>query len=425
LSELSKRRWGLKYINRLYYVQVVLLGRLQFFKFILSHEGARGRGAIGVKKFLIYKYNLLCHHQQSMTTATEELPLSSIDESTQIIESHANANSNAQLELRTKSHFIEDILKPDDNRFVMFPIKHPKIWEMYQKQELSFWRSVEIDMSKDLNDWEHKLKDDERHFISMILAFFAASDGIVSENLAKRFYNEVQWPEARAFYGFQLMMEQIHSITYSLLIDTYIKDSAQKDRLFNAIAHFPCIKKKSDWAQNWIHDKRSGFATRLVAFACVEGIFFSGAFCAIFWLKKRGLMIDGLGVSNSWISRDEALHCEFAIEIYNTLKNKLPKSKFEEIVRDAVEIETEFICDALPCGLIGMNSTLMRQYIQFVADRLCVQLGYKKIYGVSNPFDWMDAISVESKTNFFEHRVSEYSLSNKSYSADTLFNEEF
>lgn len=328
-------------------------------------------------------------------------------------------------ELRPQPPFVEDILKPDENRFVMFPIRHQKIWEMYKKQESSFWRAEEIDMSKDLNDWNTRMNADERHFVSMILAFFAASDGIVAENLALRFYNEVQWSEARAFYGFQMMMEGIHSITYSLLIDTYIKDPSEKSRLFNAIEHFPCIKKKADWAQKWIHDHRSGFATRLIAFACVEGIFFSGAFCAIFWLKKRGLMISGLGTSNSWISRDEALHCEFAIELYNTLERKLPRSKIEEIIKDAVAIETEFICEALPCRLLGMNSELMAQYIQFVADRLCIQLGYKKIYGVANPFDWMDAISVENKTNFFEHRVSEYALSDKSYSADTLFNEDF
>lgn len=329
------------------------------------------------------------------------------------------------MELRTQTPFIEDILKPDDNRFVIFPIKHPKIWELYKKQESSFWRAEEIDMAKDLHDWNNKLTDDERYFISMILAFFAASDGIVAENLAMRFYGEVQWAEARSFYAFQMAMENIHSIVYSSLIDTYIKDVEHKGRLFNAIENYPCIKKKSDWAQRWIHDKRSGFATRLVAFACVEGIFFSGAFCAIFWLKKRGLMLDGLGVSNSWISRDEALHCEFAIELYNSLEKKLQKGKIEEIIKDAVAIETEFICDALPCRLLGMNADLMSQYIKFVADRLCVQLGYKKIYNVANPFDWMDAISVENKTNFFEHRVSEYALSNKSYSADTLFCEDF
>jgi ribonucleoside-diphosphate reductase subunit M2 len=246
----------------------------------------------------------------------------------------------------------------------------------------------------------------------MILAFFAASDGIVLENLASRFMNEIQVSEARAFYGFQIAMENIHSETYSLLIETYIKDKVEKNRLFNAIEHFPCIKKKSDWAQKWIHDNRSSFATRLVAFACVEGIFFSGAFCSIFWLKKRGLM-PGLTFSNELISRDEALHCEFAVLLYSKMVKKLDKSRIHEIIKEAVEIETEFICDALPCRLIGMNSELMTQYIQFVADRLCLQLGYKKIYNVSNSFAYMDLISLQSKTNFFEKKVDAYALANK------------
>ena len=260
-------------------------------------------------------------------------------------------------------------------------------------------------------DWE-KLNGDEQYFISMILAFFAASDGIVLENLAMRFMCDVQLAEARAFYGFQIAMENIHNETYSLLIETYIKDNKQKDKLLNAITHFPCIKKKSDWAQKWIHDNRSSFATRLVAFACVEGIFFSGAFCSIYWLKKRGLM-PGLTFSNELISRDEALHCEFAILLYSKLQKKIDKSRIYEIIKEAVEIETEFICEALPCKLIGMNSDLMTQYIKFVADRLVVQLGYKKIYNVANPFQFMELISLESKTNFFERSVSEYSLANK------------
>ena len=306
----------------------------------------------------------------------------------------------------------EPLLAPDDNRFVMFPIKYQDIWEMYKKQVDCFWRAEEIDLTKDLANWE-SLNQDEKFFISMILAFFAASDGIVLENLASRFMNDVQVSEARAFYGFQIAMENIHSETYSLLIETYIKDKAEKSKLFNAIENFPCIKKKSDWAQKWIHDNRSSFATRLVAFACVEGIFFSGAFCSIYWLKKRGLM-PGLTFSNELISRDEALHCEFAILLYNKLLKKLDKSRIQEIIKEAVEIETEFICQALPCRLIGMNSELMTQYIQFVADRLIVQLGYKKIYNVNNPFSWMELISLEGKTNFFERRLGDYALANKS-----------
>jgi ribonucleoside-diphosphate reductase subunit M2 len=307
---------------------------------------------------------------------------------------------------------IEPLLAPDDNRFVMFPIVHQDIWDMYQKQVDCFWRPEEVDLSKDLTHWD-ALNKDEQHFVSMILAFFAASDGIVLENLAQRFMSDVQVSEARAFYGFQIAMENIHSHTYSNLIETYIKDKEEKHRLFNAITNFPCIKKKSDWAQKWIHDNRSSFATRLVAFACVEGIFFSGAFCSIFWLKKRGLM-PGLTFSNELISRDEALHCEFAVLLYSKLQKKMDKNRIYEIVKEAVEIETEFICQALPCRLIGMNSEMMTQYIQFVADRLCVQLGYKKIYNVINPFDWMEMISLEGKTNMFERRIGDYALANKS-----------
>jgi ribonucleoside-diphosphate reductase subunit M2 len=318
----------------------------------------------------------------------------------------------------------EPLLIPDDNRFVMFPIKYDDIWAMYKKQIDCFWRAEEIDLSKDLADWS-KLSADEQHFISMILAFFAASDGIVLENLAQRFMSDVQISEARAFYGFQIAMENIHSETYSLLIETYIKDKEQKHKFFNAIENYPCIKKKSDWAQKWIHDNRSSFATRLVAFACIEGIFFSGAFCSIFWLKKRGLM-PGLTFSNELISRDEALHCEFAILLYSKLEKKLPKAKLHEIVKECVEIEIEFICDALPCRLIGMNSELMGQYIQFVADRLCLQLGYPKIYNVGNPFSFMELISLESKTNFFERVVSDYALANVTKTeSDFDFTEDF
>jgi ribonucleoside-diphosphate reductase subunit M2 len=319
---------------------------------------------------------------------------------------------------------IEPLLAPDDNRFVMFPIAHQDIWKMYKKQVDCFWRAEEIDLSKDLTHWDG-LNEDEKIFISMILAFFAASDGIVLENLAQRFMSDVQVSEARAFYGFQIAMENIHSETYSLLIETYIKDKEEKHKLFNAIANYPCIKKKSDWAQKWIHDNRSSFATRLVAFACVEGIFFSGAFCSIFWLKKRGLM-PGLTFSNELISRDEALHCEFAVLLYSKLLKKMDKSRIHEIIKEAVEIETEFICEALPCKLIGMNSQMMTQYIQFVADRLCVQLGYKKIYNIVNPFDWMELISLEGKTNFFEKRVGDYALANKTQSKEAFdFTDDF
>jgi ribonucleoside-diphosphate reductase subunit M2 len=318
----------------------------------------------------------------------------------------------------------EPLLTPDDNRFVMFPIRYNDIWEMYKKQVDCFWRPEEIDLTKDLTHWQ-TLNRDETYFISMILAFFAASDGIVLENLATRFMNDIQVSEARAFYGFQIAMENIHSHTYSLLIETYIKDKEEKGRLFNAIENFPCIKKKASWAQKWIHDNRSSFATRLVAFACVEGIFFSGAFCSIFWLKKRGLM-PGLTFSNELISRDEALHCEFAVLLYSKLIKKLDKSRIHEIIKEAVEIETEFICEALPCKLIGMNSEMMTQYIQYMADRLCVQLGYKKIYNVSNSFTWMELISLEGKTNFFEKRNDSYALANKSTDEETFnFTEDF
>ena len=314
---------------------------------------------------------------------------------------------------------IEPLLQEDDNRYVMFPIKDNDIWEMYKKQEDLFWRAQEVDLSKDLKDWE-SLNDNERYFISMILAFFAASDGIVLENLGARFMSEVQLSEARAFYGLQMAMENIHSIMYSTLIETYIKDSQQKHRLFNSLTEFPCIKKKGDWAIRWIQDKRSNFATRLVAFACVEGIFFSGAFCAIYWLKKRGLM-PGLTFSNELISRDEALHTEFAVLLHSKLEKPLKKQKIHEIIREAVEIENEFINDALSCSLIGMNNNLMNEYIKFVADRLSMQLGGDKIYDCKNPFDWMENISIEGKTNFFEKRVSEYSLANKVENNDNVF----
>lgn len=312
----------------------------------------------------------------------------------------------------------EPLLTPDDNRFVMFPIKHDDIWQMYKKQVDCFWRAEEIDLSKDMNDW-NSLNADEQMFLSMILAFFAASDGIVLENLAERFMSEVQVSEARAFYGFQIAMENIHSQVYSMLIETYVKNEEEKSRLFNAINVFPCIKRKSDWAQKWIHDNRSSFATRLVAFACVEGIFFSGAFCSIYWMKKRGLM-PGLTFSNELISRDEALHCEFAILLYSKLVKKMSKTKFNDLIKEAVGIETEFICEALPCRLIGMNSQLMTEYIQFVADRLCLQMGYEKIYNAKNPFDFMELISLETKTNMFEKKIDAYALANKTMSNDVF-----
>jgi len=319
---------------------------------------------------------------------------------------------------------VEPLLQEDVNRYVMFPIKDQDIWKMYKKAEDLFWRAEEVDLSKDNKDWE-TLNDDEKHFISMILAFFAASDGIVLENLGIRFMNEVQLSEARAFYGLQIAMENIHSITYSTLIDTYIKDKAQKEKLFNALHEYECIKKKGDWAIKWINDKKSNFATRLVAFACVEGIFFSGAFCAIYWLKKRGLM-PGLTFSNELISRDEALHTEFAVLLHNKLEKPLKKQKIHEIISEAVTIELEFINDALPCRLIGMNQILMKQYIEFVADRLSLQLGGDKIFESKNPFEWMENISIETKTNFFEDRVSEYSLTTKNSELNTFeFGDDF
>lgn len=299
----------------------------------------------------------------------------------------------------------EPILQENKDRFVLFPIKHKEIWDMYKKAEASFWTAEEIDLGSDLADWHNKLNEDEKHFIKHVLAFFAASDGIVNENLAINFMNEVQWPEARCFYGYQIMIENIHSETYSLLIDTYIKDPAEKDKLFHAIETVPCVARKAEWALRWISN--GSFAERLVAFAAVEGIFFSGSFCSIFWLKKRGLM-PGLSFSNELISRDEGLHCDFACMLYSQLQNPLSKEKVIEIITNAVEIEKEFVTDALPVKLIGMNAELMRQYIEFVADRLLVALGCSKKYMVTNPFDFMELISLNGKTNFFEKRVAEY-----------------
>ncbi len=299
----------------------------------------------------------------------------------------------------------EPILKENKDRFVLFPIQHNDIWQFYKKAEASFWTAEEIDLSQDLKDWA-SLTDGERHFISHVLAFFAASDGIVNENLAENMVSEVQYTEAKFFYGFQIAIENIHSETYSLLIDTYIKDPKQKDFLFNAIETMECVKKKADWALRWIDE--GNFQERLIAFAAVEGIFFSGSFCSIFWMKKRGLM-PGLTFSNELISRDEGLHCDFACLLYNNhIVNKLPEETIQAIIKDAVTIEKEFVTDALPVKLIGMNADLMCQYIEFVADRLLGELGCAKIYGASNPFDFMDMISLQGKTNFFEKRVAEY-----------------
>ncbi len=303
----------------------------------------------------------------------------------------------------------EPILAENKDRFVLFPIKYNDIWEFYKKSEASFWTAEEIDLSQDLADWNNKLNDNERHFVKHVLAFFAASDGIVNENLAINFLNEVQYPEARCFYGFQIMMENIHSETYSLLIDTYIKDPVEKDKLLHAVDTVPCVGKKADWALRWIGN--GTFAERLIAFAAVEGIFFSGSFCSIFWLKKRGLM-PGLSFSNELISRDEGLHCDFACMLYtNHVKNQLPKEQVTKIIVDAVTIEKEFVSDAIPVKLIGMNADLMCQYIEFCADRLLLALGCQKFYNAANPFDFMEMISLQGKTNFFEKRVAEYQKS--------------
>ncbi|WGH74678.1 ribonucleotide-diphosphate reductase subunit beta [Tenacibaculum tangerinum] len=301
---------------------------------------------------------------------------------------------------------IEPILQENKDRFVIFPIQHNDLWEWYKKQQACFWTAEEIDLHSDLTDWNSKLTDDERYFIKHILAFFAASDGIVNENLAENFVNEVQYSEAKFFYGFQIMMENIHSETYSLLIDTYIKNEEEKDKLFRAIEVFPAIKKKADWALKWIES--DSFAERLIAFAAVEGIFFSGSFCSIFWLKKRGLL-PGLTFSNELISRDEGMHCDFAVHLHNNhLVNKVPKERIREIIISALDIEREFITESLPVSLIGMNATLMTQYLEYVTDRLLLEFECEKEYGSTNPFDFMEMISLEGKTNFFEKRVSEY-----------------
>jgi ribonucleotide reductase beta subunit family protein with ferritin-like domain len=312
----------------------------------------------------------------------------------------------------------DPLLREDEGRYVMFPIRYDDVWRMYKKQVDCFWRVEEVDLSKDLTDWA-RLTADEKHFISMILAFFASSDGVVMENLAQRFMQDVQVSEVRAFYGFQIMMENIHSEMYSVLIDTYVQGRDEKAKLFDGIRNYPCIAKKADWAKKWIGDNRSSFATRLIAFASVEGIFFSSSFASIYWIKKRGLM-QGLTLSNEFISRDEALHTEFAVLLYTKLEKKLTKKRVHEIIRDATEIEKEFVTESLPVRLIGMNATLMCQYIEFVADRLALQLGYDKIYGSTNPFEFMELISVESKVNFFERTNSVYALANKAVDNDVF-----
>jgi len=300
----------------------------------------------------------------------------------------------------------EPILKENPDRFVIFPIQHQELWEEYKKQQACIWTAEEIDLSADLDDWRNVLNDDEKHFVKHVLAFFAASDGIVNENLAENFVREVQYTEAKFFYGFQIMMENIHSETYSLLIDTYISDAAEKHKLFHAVETIPAVKRKADWALKWINSPH--FQERLVAFAAVEGIFFSGSFCSIFWLKKRGLM-PGLSFSNELISRDEGMHCDFAVLLHNKyLANKVSEERIKEIIMSALEIEKEFILESLPVRLIGMNSDLMSQYLEFVADRLLVSLGCSKVYNSENPFDFMTNISLQGKTNFFEKRVGEY-----------------
>lgn len=315
--------------------------------------------------------------------------------------------------IATDSHISVDeyVLQPDKNRFVLFPIKHHSLWEMYKKHVASFWTVDEVDLSMDRDDWHNRLNDNERHFIQMILAFFAGADGIVMENLVHRFCEEVQLPEARCFYGFQIAMETVHQEMYCLLIDSLIRNGETKAKLFKAHLDVPSVKMKADWALKWLNSNTTAFSQRLVAFACVEGIFFSGAFCSIFWLRKRGLM-PGLTFSNELISRDEGLHCDFACELYNMLHHKLPTETVLEIITDAVKVEKSFVCDALPVSLIGMNAKMMSQYIEFVADRLIVSLGYAPVYRVTNPFPWMELISLEGKTNFFERRVGEYQKAN-------------
>lgn len=327
----------------------------------------------------------------------------------QLVEQNAAPVAPTEFKIReARGEFPEPLLTSNPQRFVIFPIQHPEIWAMYKKAESSFWTAEEVDLSQDIKEFD-TLSDNEKHFLTHVLAFFAASDGIVNENLVMNFNNEVQVPEARFFYGFQIAIENIHSEVYSLLIDTYVKDKAEKAKLFNAVETIPCVRKKAQWALQWTNANNASFAERLIAFAAVEGIFFSGSFCAIYWLKKRGMM-QGLCFSNELISRDEGMHCDFACLLYNMLDHKLPTSRVIEIIRGAVDGEKEFIAESLPVELIGMNSKLMTQYIEFVADRLLVELGVEKFYNTANPFEWMTLISLQGKTNFFEKRVGEYSL---------------
>lgn len=345
---------------------------------------------------------------ESLNISDKENKSNNTKETCADLQMTANVSELRQLELDGKTE-PEMLLEDNPNRFVIFPIKHNDIWDMYKQAEASFWTAEELDLAHDYKDWEG-MNDNERHFISHILAFFAASDGIVNENLALNFSNEIQVPEARCFYGFQIAIENIHSEVYSLLIDTYVRDNETKMKLFNAIETVPCVHKKASWALQWCDRKYAAFAERLIAFAAVEGIFFSGSFCAIFWLKKRGLM-PGLSFSNELISRDEGLHCDFACLLYSKVTNRLPESRVLEMIDNAVKIEKEFISEALPVELIGMNSKMMCTYIEFCADRLLSALGYNKHYKASNPFDWMDMISLQGKTNFFEKRVGEYAKS--------------
>jgi ribonucleoside-diphosphate reductase beta chain len=320
--------------------------------------------------------------------------------------------------LSLEAAFVEPILRENPNRFTLFPIMKPKLFQKYKQQVSVFWTPEEIDLAKDMKDWV-KLNQNEQHFIKNVLAFFAGSDGIIQENIAARFMNEVQLSEARQFYSVQLMIEAIHSEMYSLLIDTYIDEKAEKNHLFRAIQTIPCVKGKAEWAQKWIESKEENFATRLIAFAVVEGIFFSGSFCAIYWLKERGLM-PGLTTSNEFIARDEGLHTDFACALYEEIEQKVPKAKVHKIIREAVKIEKQFITESLPCHLVGMNDKLMSQYIEFVADRLSSQLGYGKIYSTSNPFDFMERISLEGKDNFFEKRVTTYAKSGVGKTTDEM-----
>lgn len=321
------------------------------------------------------------------------------------------SSTQLQLQVHGKEHdTTEMLLQKNKSRYVLFPIVHHDIFEMYKKAESTFWRADEIDLAKDMSDWE-QLNENEKKFIKNVIGFFAGSDGIVMENLAQRFLKEIEIPEIRNFYSYQIYNEAVHSLTYSLLIDTYVRDKEEKNKILNSIQTIPCVSQKAQWAQQWIENNEVSFATRLVGFAIVEGIFFSGSFCAIYWLKKRGLM-PGLTFSNELISKDEGLHCEFATLLYSKIQNRIPQEQIHYMICGAVDIEKEFVCDSIPVRLLGMNADSMCQYIEFVADRLLAQLGYEKFYRVENPFDWMELISLRPKSNFFEVRVGEYVKSN-------------